>query len=84
MYVFLEFKGTNRYEDRNKQFLKVAQAYNVSASSGTYVEAFGQGFDPSHAETIQMNIKDSIVTQQPTSLQVPTPNLQFTGSRPMN
>lgn len=82
--VFLEFKGTNRYEDRNKQFLKVAQAYNVSASSGTYVEAFGQGFDPSHAETIQMNIKDSIVTQQPSSLQVPTPNLQFTGSRPMN
>lgn len=82
--VFLEFKGTNRWEDRNKQFLKVAQAYNVSATSGKYVQAFGQGFDPSHPETIQMYMNDRIVPQEPTSLQVPPPNLRFTGSRPMN
>jgi hypothetical protein len=33
---------------------------------------------------VETEQKDSIVAQQPTSLQVPPPNLQFTGSRPMN
>lgn len=82
--VFVEFKTTNRYEDSNTRLLKVANVYNTRAKHGTYVESSGQGYDPLHPERIQMTNKDSIVAQQPVSLQAPPPNLQFRGSGPMN
>ena len=72
--IFLNFKEPSEADLKSIEYMNMANKNRVPKAL-KYVQVMGK------VETEQ---KDSIVSQQPTSLQVPPPNLQFTGSRPMN